>query len=102
MTAIAIKRGAALRMQLTFQQDDGTPADLTAVVLSGQLRTVTDDLVTSLPIVRTAALGVATVEIADTTQWPVGLLLGDIKAVIGGVPILSDTFGVSVGRAVTR
>jgi hypothetical protein len=102
MVEIAIKRGAALRMQLTFQQDDSTPADLTAVALSGQIRTVTDELVTNLPIVRTAARGVATIEVDDTTQWPIGLLRGDVKAVVGGVPILSDTFGVAVRKAVTR
>ena len=102
MPQIAIKRGAALRLQLTFQQDDGTPADLTAVVLTGQLRTPADELVTNMPIVRTAAPGVATIEVDDTSRWPIGLLRGDFKAVINGVPILSESYGVMVGRAVTQ
>lgn len=102
MPQLAIKQGAAFLMQWTCQNDDGTPADLTSVTLKSQLRTVTGDLVTTLPVVRTAVIGIATVEVDDTTQWPVGMLLGDIKATIGGRPILSDTFGVMVGRAVTQ
>jgi hypothetical protein len=102
MPEIVIKRGSALRLTLTFQQDDGTPADLTAIALSGQLRTVTDDLVTNLPIVRTAALGVATIDVNDTTGWPIGGLRADIKAVSAGVPDLSDTFGITVRKAVTQ
>jgi hypothetical protein len=102
MPQIEIKQGAALRMQWTFTNNDGSPADLTSVTLSSQVRTVTNDLVTALPIVRTAAQGVATVEVDDTTAWPIGLLRCDIKAVIAGVPVLSDTFGIHVQRSVTQ
>jgi hypothetical protein len=102
MTQLAIKQGSVFWIQMMFQNDDGTPADLTTVTLKSQLRTVTGDLVTTLPIVRTAALGVATIEVDDTTQWPIGTLLGDVKATIGSRPILSDTFGVMVGRGITQ
>ncbi|MGH7041918.1 MAG: hypothetical protein ACREFY_07285 [Acetobacteraceae bacterium] len=37
-----------------------------------------------------------------TTGWPLGMLRCDIKAIIGGLPVLSETFPIHVGRAVTR
>ncbi len=101
MSTVAIKRGAALRLQLTFQNDDGTPVDLTNVGLYAKVRTAADDLVTTLPIVRASVVGVALVTVLDTTTWPIGLLRSDILAVVDGVPVVSDTFGISVQRSIT-
>ena len=102
MGEIRIKQGDALRLLATVQDDDGQPVDLTVATLRGAVRTATGDLVTSLPIVRAEAAGVALITVADTTQWPVGLLRADILLTSDGLPIHSDTFGIHVGRAVTR
>ena len=102
MAEIRIKRGATLALQLTFQADDGTPLDLTAVTLSAQVRTPAGDLVTGLPIVRTDVAGVATVTVNDTSQWPVGMLRSDLKALIAGAAVFSDTFAIHVSQAVTQ
>ena len=79
----------------------GVPIDLTTVTLASQLRTATDDLVATLPITVTNQAGVATIQVADTTLWPIGLLHGDIKMVTGGLPVLSETFAVRVNRQST-
>lgn len=98
---IALKRGSTLRLQLTFNEDTGGRSDLTNVELKSQVRTPSGDLVTTLPIIRTDAEGVATVEVVDTTGWPVGLLRMDIRAIINGVPVISETIGIQVGGAFT-
>lgn len=101
---IRIKRGEALLLQLTFLHDDGiTPVDLTTVTLAGQVRDPVGGLVATLPIVVSATQeGVALVTVADTSQWPLGMVRGDVRATAGGLPQLSDTFGIRVNRAVTQ
>ncbi len=101
-TEIRLKRGGALRLQMAFQDDQSQPIDLTNVTLTSQVRDAADTLIAALPVVRTAALGIATVEVADTSAWPAGRLRADIRAVIEGVTVLSDTFAIVVGRAVTQ
>jgi hypothetical protein len=98
---VAIKQGAALILQLQFNNDDGTPADLGAVALSSQVRDGLGNLIDSLPIALGATTGTASITVADTSAWPVGVLRCDIKAVMGGLPAYSQTFAVRVERAVT-
>ena len=102
MSEIRIKRGETLRLMFTFTDDHGVPIDLSTVMLAAQVRAPNDDLVAVLPIVVTDVSGVATVQVADTAQWPLGLLRSDIKLLTGGLPVLSDTFGIRVNRAVTQ
>lgn len=103
MPEIRIKQGEALLLQLTFLHEDGvTPVDLTAVTLASQVRDPVGNLVATLPIIVSATTqGLATVTVADTSQWPPGMLRGDIKATAGGLPVLSDTYPIRVNRAVT-
>jgi len=102
MPEVRIKQGEALLLQLTFLHADNTPVDLTTVTLAGQVRDSVGDLVATLPIVISGTSeGIATVTVADTSQWPLGLLRGDIKATAGGLPVLSDTYPIRVNRAVT-
>ena len=102
MSELCIKRGDAFRAMFTITDDFGVPLDLSTVALTGQVRAPDDDLVATLPIIVTDQTGVATVQIADTTQWPTGLLRADIRATIAGLPVHSQTFGLRVNRAVTR
>lgn len=101
-TEIRIKRAAALRLLMRFQDDQAQPIDLATVTLTCQVRDAADTLVAVLPVVRAATLGMATVEVADTSTWPVGRLRADIKAVVAGVTVISETFAIVVGRAVTQ
>jgi hypothetical protein len=102
MSEIAIKRGDTLLLTFTFFNDDGTAVDLTNVALSGQIRDPQDNLVATLPIVLTSILNIATVQLASTPQWPLGLLRSDIRAISAGLVDMSETFGIRVNRAVTQ
>ncbi len=99
---IRVKQGASLLLQFTFQNDDGTPVDLTNLTLASQVRDPEGVLVATLPIVLTGTEGVATVTVADTSQWAPGTLRGDVAGVTGGLTVISETFGVRVERAVTQ
>lgn len=101
-TEIRIKRGAALRLVMRFQDDQSQPIDLSTVTLTSQVRDATDALIAALPIVRAATLGMATVEVGDTSAWPAGRHRVDVRAVVDGVTVMSDTFALVVGRAVTQ
>jgi hypothetical protein len=99
---IRIKQGASLLLQLTFQSDAGAAIDLTNVSLASQVRDAEGNLIATLPIVPTSTDGVATVTVANTSLWPLGTLRGDIKATIGAVVALSETFSIRVDQAVTQ
>ena len=99
---IEIKKGASLSLQFSVFNDDGTAADLTAVALTAHVRDPLGNLVSALPIVRASPTGVATVSVPDTSLWPEGLLRADIKAVVAGSVLYSDTFGIMVQRSITR
>ena len=98
---LEIKQGDALVLNLQFNNDDGTPADLAAVALTAQVRDGQNNLVALLPIALGATTGTASVVVAGTTAWPIGVLRGDIKVVLGGLPVHSDTFALRVKPAVT-
>ena len=50
-----------------------------------------------------AADGTFTVTAGSTAAWPVGVLRGDIKIVLGGGGVMfTETFTVRVDRPVTR
>ena len=91
MPDIRIKQGDALLLQLTFQNEDGTPVDLTNATLTGQFRTPQDDLVTTIPFVRTTVTGVVTVTICRT----VGTMLAPEFAALRVIPVTSATPGMS-------
>lgn len=99
---IRIKRGAALRLQMQFQDDVNQPVDLTNITLTSHVRTAAGDLIAALPVVRAYLPGIATVEVADTTTWSRGRHRADIRATIDGLPVLSDTFAVIVAAPVTQ
>jgi len=99
---VCIKQGAALVVNLQFNNDDGTPADLSAVALSSQVRDGLGNIIAALPITLGATMGTASIEVVDTVAWPIGVLRADIKAVLGGLPAYSQTFAVRVERSVTQ
>jgi hypothetical protein len=102
MSDISIKQGDSLLLTFTFFNNDGTSVDLTSVTLSGQVRDSADNLVATLAIATTSILNVATLQVADTTQWPLGLLRADIRAVSAGLTEMSETFAIRVGRRITQ
>lgn len=101
MADIAIKRGAALNLTLRFTQNDA-PMDVGHVSLSAQVRKPDDTLVANLPMVKQADSGLVTSQVNDTTGWPVGRLRCDLRLVVNGQPIFSETFAIQVTRQVTQ
>jgi hypothetical protein len=99
---IRIKQGASLLLQLSFVDNTGAPVDLTNATLTAQLRNPIGDLIATLPIVKTDITGVATITVADTHLWPIGMLRTDILCVAAGLGVISETAGVRVERAVTQ
>lgn len=99
---IAIKQGESLLLTLTFCNDDGSLPDLTSLTLAAQVRTPIGDLVATLPIAKTIVLNVATVEVDNTSLWPLGMLRSDVSVTIGARVALSETFGIRVNKAVTQ
>lgn len=97
-----IRQGDTLLLQLTVQDDEGNPVDLTNLALASQVRDAVGNLVATLGITKTIVPGVATITQLATSFWPIGTLRADIKAVTtGGVIVHSETFGIRVGRSVT-
>jgi len=101
MLDMRIKQGDTLRFTAAIQDDDCVPVDLANVQLASQVRTSTDELVATLPITITDQTGVVTVEVIDTSQWPIGLLRVDLKVTVAGRVIHSETWGIRVNKAVT-
>ena len=101
MSQISIKQGESLHLMLTFTEDDDTPADISGYAITGAVRSSDDTIVAELPIVATDSVGIATVTVADTSEWPLGLLRSDLKVASAGSVWLTQTFGIRVNRAVT-
>ena len=99
---VRIKRGDALAMQMAFEFDDGSPVDLTNATVAAQIRTASGDLVCTLPLQITDTPGVVTVTVPDTSQWPIGMLRGDVVLTAAGLPVHTETYGITVTPGVTR
>lgn len=102
MSQICIKRGASLNLLLQFNRTDGLAADVTHMVLTSQVRDAQSCLVATLPLVKQPDIGMVTLTVADTTQWPIGRLRCDLTAASGGQVIYSETFAIQVARSVTQ
>lgn len=102
MSEVHIKQGESLRLLVTIMDDSSVPVDLSSLVISSQVRSANGDLVAALSWGATAQGGVATAEVMDTSQWPIGLLRADLKVVESGFIIKSETFAIRVNRAVTQ
>lgn len=102
--SFSLKAGATLRIAGVATQDSGAAHDLTGATLTAKLRdaggTVVDTLAVTLV---SAAAGTFTIEADDTSDWPAGLLRGDLRiALAGGDVVFSEDFTIRVTRPVTR
>lgn len=103
IATLSIKQGATLQLLLAVQNDDGTPFDLTSVVVTSQLRAAFGVLIDTLNVTPTAIPGQLAVK-EDTALWPIGRLLCDLKFTTIATPAIilkSDTFAIDVLLAVT-
>lgn len=99
---VHVRQGDSLLLTLTFQNDDGSGVELTNATITGQVRTVTGDLVATLSVTNTPVLNVATVQVSSTALWPWGMLLCDLKLIANGLIQHTEIFGIRVARSVTQ
>jgi hypothetical protein len=101
---LSIKAGASLNVDLAFTDDAGAPVDLSAATIAMQIRDDDGNLFGTPVIALGGALGsaVATVDPATTATWPIGVLRMDVKLLVGGQTLISDTVTIVVAGPVTQ
>lgn len=98
------KRGATFSLACTWKVS-GVPTPITGLTITSQLRQSNGTLVDNLRVVAdtTDATKFALVPTnPDTSTWPVGLLLCDIKTIVDGIERSSETFQIPVIEEVTK
>jgi hypothetical protein len=100
--SIPLKQGASFILGLQFSNDDGTPTDLGTCSVTSQLRDSQNTLIANLPVVSGGVSGTASINVLDTSAWPLGVLRCDIKVASSQQIIFSETFSISVARSVTQ
>ncbi len=103
MTApVTIKQGTSLIALVAITDDAGTALDVTGFAITGQVRDANANLVANLPITVTPHLGLAQINVPDTSAWPLGTLRCDLRVVTAtGAILQTQTFPVVVQRRVT-
>jgi hypothetical protein len=101
MATLSIKAGATLQLRLAVTNDDGTAVDLTGVTATSQVRDSYGKLIADLTIILVDSPGVLSIT-QDTTGWSTGTMRMDLKLVISGVTLISQTVPLLVEEAVTR
>ena len=100
-SGIRVRRSETLYIQLTAEDDDGNPLDITGMELAAQVRRPNGAKVADLSIVQSDEPSVAVIE-AETDGWPIGTLQCDLRGVSLGVVVYSATFSIIVDRPVTQ
>lgn len=98
------KRGASFALACTWKQN-GAPAPITGLTITSQLRKADRTLVDDMRVVADANDNTKFTLVpvnADTSTWPIGLMLCDIKTVVDGIERLSETFQIPVVEEVTK
>lgn len=99
---IMIKVGDALMLDMQFYDDAMQPVDLDTLTIKAQVRDDTNRLIADLDLVKTDTLGLATAQVLDTWEWPVGLLRCDALVTQSGIYEHSQTFTIRVSLEVTQ
>jgi hypothetical protein len=97
---LSIKQGATLQLLIAATNDNGTPLDLTNIVVSAEVRNFDGLLIDTLGITPTGITGQLSVA-QNTTVWPISQLTCDFKFVSGSTVLKSDTFIITVLPAIT-
>ena len=101
MASITLKSGTSLIMPWAFQNSDGTPTDITNLTISAQVRDSAGHLITTLVFSIVNAVGGIASTPVDTTAWPIGNLVCDVKTTSGSLVSISDSFTITTVRSVT-
>ena len=98
------KRGDNFFVSCVYKDGDGTRVSLDGITITSQVRTPSGVLVSDcVATVTDEDQGEYSLEVADTSLWPLGRLEWDIQySLDGGRVISSETVCVNVLKDVTR
>lgn len=95
---IPFKRGSSFVADLESKDEAGAPDTAPASAFSAKFNK-SDGVNLSTAVVTLVSPGVYRFTVADTTSWPIGVVLFDIKRDYGGVVWYSETQTIHVGKA---
>ena len=96
------KQGSTFLFQLQLDNADGTPIDLSSMVIKSQIKNDTGSFERDFVISTVDNFNVD-IKMQDTLDWPLGKLSFDVKCVQqNGVILFTETITVEVSRTITR
>jgi hypothetical protein len=100
-TAAKIKQGDTFVLPCAYTPG-GAPASIAALDIRAHIKTRTGQPVGEFTVNRIdEAGGLYELDSGDTSGWPVGDLITDIRYTAGSASIATDTFRIVVGVAIT-
>lgn len=100
---ISHKRGDSLNAACVYKDEDGVPISLAGITIASQVRTPRGVLISNCVVAVTNEVGGAfSLDIDDTSMWPVGMLEWDIQYSYDSIVISTETVGINVLRDVTQ
>ena len=97
---INIKQGTSFSVSCVYKADGTNPTDLTGITITSQVRTYEGELVATLSPVETTDIGEFTIY-AETSAWPLGRLIWDIKYTTVSNKVHTETVEIRVSRSAT-
>lgn len=98
---IELKRGANFIAEVEYVPSGNDVADLSTVTITSQVRTKTGLLIDDVTITKDTGNMSFTCSVADTSAWPVGVLLWDIKFVVDTVVTFTETVEMLIEANIT-
>ncbi len=98
---LTMARGDSFSFAVDWVPEAGAPATVEGVTITSQVRDLLGALVDDVVIAKDVDFMGFSVDVLDTTTWPLGQLEWDIKCVISGRAIHSSRVLLNVTKAVT-
>lgn len=98
---LTMARGDSFSFAVDWVPEAAAPATVELVTITSQVRDLLGALVADVVIVKDVDFLGFSVDVLDTTAWPLGQLEWDIKCVIAGRAIHSSKVLLNITKAVT-
>lgn len=96
------KRGDSFVMTASITGDGGLPDTALPTAFSSQIRTSLGKLMSDCAVTAGSTAGEYVFTVADTSAWPLGALMWDIKRTVSGISRRSGTVTIDVQLGVTQ
>lgn len=99
----SFKRGDTMLLTVTYKVD-GVATSVTDIDIASQVRQKQGNLVATMNVAKLGGTGQFTLtpSVADTSEWPLGLVYCDIQFSQSGAVRSTETFGINVVEEVTK